>query len=596
MKNDENSMKWPLHHEVAHDHVRKCNIMTHNVHICQLILPIMCEIIKSIIGQSMTAAYDLPDQSFKFLKEETCQMKKLIALAVLVAMLMSCASAFAVEPGSGGITLPIVDETVTYTFMTSEQTTMPFLDSFVVLDELEKRTNVHLDTMLVADSNYKEKLSVTLASGSLPDFIAGVSVSTANTYGPQGMFLNIYDYLDYMPNLSRCLAEIDGLDAYMYSDHELYVIPVQMSPDSDPQGFGYWKQIPQIRLDVLDELGLEVPTTFEELFDVLTAIKAAYPGSYPWVQGPGDYANNLEPILKQVLVAWNGDVLSYPDYYLSYNHEEGQWALSVERDGFKEMIEYLAKCYADGLLDPEFLTTNSDQWSERLLNNKGFFTYSYWNNSERYTALGRQSGDDDYLMMGIIPPVENGTDTVVVRPVASNTNAVSATVENPEILLQFIDYWLYSYDGTMIANAGVEGVSYEWADADHTTYKLLNSDSDNPTNEENKAKYGTRYGYMTGLRPDHLGVHAAVSDPDTNISYQQMLYYKGHGTMPAPIKVFTNEEDTNNANYIGTQLRDYIEQSLSAFITGSTSMDQWDQFIETCKIYQSDELVALYNK
>ena len=36
------------------------------------------------------------------------------------------------------------------------------------------------------------------------------------------------------------------------------------------------------RTDVLDKLGLTLPTSWDEVYDVLRALKAEYPGTYPW--------------------------------------------------------------------------------------------------------------------------------------------------------------------------------------------------------------------------------------------------------------------------------------------------------------------------
>jgi putative aldouronate transport system substrate-binding protein len=476
--------------------------------------------------------------------------------------------------GSGGQALPVTKESVEYSFMTLEFGNTPIRSSFVVVPEVERRTNVKFDLQKVPESNYKDKLNVVLASGDIPDLVAGVSLSVANEFGPKGLFLNIWDYIDIMPNLKKAFDTFPEFAEYKYSDNQLYQLMNQCAPNSDPQGFGYYKQIPMIRTDVLEDLNLKAPATFDELYEVLSAIKSKYPDSYPWINQRG-----LE-FLQQVLVAWNGKVLEQGYNYAAYDPDSKKWGFAPEQAGFKEMIEYLRKLYAEGLLDKEFAVANSSQWEERSINDKGFFSYSYWNSSDAITLKARESGKEQFKTIGIVPPANTGPSAVVVRNSCSNFSAINSKVKNPEALLKALDYWLYSVDGTMLANAGIEGTNFVWEE-DQKIYKLVDPDLANPTNETHKEKFGVRYEYMTGLRPDHFDIHNHLVDPDNNIYHQQYLMYQGHTVNPGPVKIFKDTEKAETMKQVGVPIKDFVEQQLTKFITGASSMDTWDQFIQT---------------
>jgi putative aldouronate transport system substrate-binding protein len=398
-----------------------------------------------------------------------------------------------------------------------------------------------------------------------------------------------------MPNMKWCFDTFDGWDAYKYSDNELYQLLVQCSPDSDPQGFGYYRQIPMIRVEVLEELNLHEPKTFNELHDVLTVIKKAYPGSYPWLGEVGTNSSPLQPLLEQMLIAWSGDLFSFDNYYTVYDATAKKWSFALERPGFRELIQYLATAYKEGLLDPEFVRMRGPQWEERMLNNKGFFSYAYWNNSDNITLKGIENGNKTFKVMGFLPPIKDGKSAVIVRQVCNSTVAISAKVRDPEIFMRFVDYWLYSKDGTMLSNAGIPEVNWTW-DVPEKIYKLLDPDRPNPTNETHKEKYGVRYGNMTGLRPDHLDIHGWVGNPDTDIYYQQQLIYKGHGVNPAPIVIFHDENDADIVKQIGQPLVDYVEQRLTRIITGTDDISTYDSIIQECKRIGSDRLVEILNK
>ncbi len=492
--------------------------------------------------------------------------------------------------GSGGIALPVVQAPVEYTFMAAEDAVMPFRDSFVVLPELEKRTNVRFKLIKVPDSNYKDKLNVVLASGDLPDFIGGVNVATANSLGPKGLFLNIWDYIGIMPNLKRAFDTYREFNDYKYSDKELYQLLDQCAPDNDPLGFGYYVQIPAVRTDILKKLNLKAPTTYDELYDMLVAMKKAYPSSYPWINRSG-----LNNILQQMFLGWSGKILDYTNNYATYDPTSKKYAFGPEQAGFREMIEYLARVYKEGLLDKEFAITNQQQWEERNINDKGFFSFASWNNPEYITPRAREAGNKDFMLIGFLPPIKNGISSVVVRQISNNTSAFSRKIKNPEPLLKAVDYWFYSKDGALLANAGIEGVNFVWVEKDKV-YRLVDPDRARPNNETHGEKYGVRYTYMTGLRPDHFDIHNFVDDPATNISHQQQLIYKGHSTKPAPIKIFRSSEDAALMKQIGVPVNDYVAQSLTKFITGVTPMTAWDDFIQAARKMGSDRMIAVLNK
>lgn len=493
-------------------------------------------------------------------------------------------------PGSGGIALPVVRTPVEYSFMAQEDAGMPFRNTFVVVPGIEKRTNVKFNLNKVPQTNYKDKLNVVLASGEIPDVMAGVDVSVANSLGPKGLFLNIWQYIDAMPNMKKAFETYPEMNNFKYSDNELYSILNQCSPDSDPQGFGYYTFVPMIRTDVLNKLNLKAPTNFDELHTVLAEMKKAYPSSYPWINYKG-----LEGFLQQMLLAWNGSVLDYTANYAAYDSKSSKWSFGPEQPGFKEMVDYLRKLYAEGLLDKEFMVTNQTQWEERVINDKGFFSYASWNVSDYMTRKGVEKGTADFYFTGFVPPKKDGPSSVVVRPVCTNYSAVSAKVKDPVPLLQALDYWLYSKDGAMLANAGEEGVNFTWEQPDQI-YKLVDPELPNPSNETHSEKFGIRYSFMTGLRPDHFDIHNHLDNPDRDLYHQQYLAYRGRNVSPAPVKIFKNTEDADQMKQIGVPIKDYVAQQVTKFIAGAVSMSEWDGFIQTSKKMGSDKMVELLNK
>ena len=80
-----------------------------------------------------------------------------------------------------------------------------------------------------------------------------------------------------MPNFKDKVAKWNlepDLDALRQADGKFYLLPgLHEKPWLDYSL--------AVRTDILDKLDLQVPKTWDELYTVLKAMKAAYPDSYP---------------------------------------------------------------------------------------------------------------------------------------------------------------------------------------------------------------------------------------------------------------------------------------------------------------------------
>ena len=94
---------------------------------------------------------------------------------------------------------------------------------------------------------------------------------------------------------------------------------------------------PNIRVDLVEELGLEIPTTWDELYEVLKAFKEAYPDSVPW-GSRGEY---------NLVRSYTSCVSSLGADYNLYQDENGEWKLGRLEEDFKEALEFLNKCYEE---------------------------------------------------------------------------------------------------------------------------------------------------------------------------------------------------------------------------------------------------------
>lgn len=133
----------------------------------------------------------------------------------------------------------------------------------------EERMGVDLDITLIQHDGFTEKLGMMLAQGDFPDVIAGDMPYTSVMSGAieNGLFMPLDDLLEeYGPNLMAQVPE-NVWDELRGPDGHIYAIGDFMSNTA--------RRCTVIRKDLLDELGLDIPVTLDDYYNVLVAFKNA---------------------------------------------------------------------------------------------------------------------------------------------------------------------------------------------------------------------------------------------------------------------------------------------------------------------------------
>ena len=161
------------------------------------------------------------------------------------------------------------DELITVTLMCSQSAVQPMSEENKVVELIEEKFNIHLELQLIPDADYTTKRSVALASADLPDIIMGVTTDELRKYAPNGQFLNLYDYADETKDYMDIVNAEDRaaktktfeIEDGMYGFQTLEYNRIDLAP------------LVALRMDRLEEAGLDTPTTWDELYDTMLAIK-----------------------------------------------------------------------------------------------------------------------------------------------------------------------------------------------------------------------------------------------------------------------------------------------------------------------------------
>lgn len=230
----------------------------------------------------------------------------------------------------------------------------------VVLNKIEEATNADINFNWVPDASKEERITAALASGELSDIVSLTMLTNSSVRQSlkSGMFWEVEKYLDDYDNLKQISEEIRSAASI---DGKLYGVPFQK--DLARSGL-------LLRKDWLDNLGLKVPTTLDELYEVARAFTEDDPdgnGKDDTV-GFGD-RNELR----------YGSFKTLSSYFGTPNgwavDENGTFTHEVETQAYMDTMNYSRKLYENGYLDKDFaVTAKNDQMDKFAQGKTGIFT------------------------------------------------------------------------------------------------------------------------------------------------------------------------------------------------------------------------------
>ncbi|MBI0578647.1 ABC transporter substrate-binding protein [Neobacillus cucumis] len=293
-----------------------------------------------------------------------------------------------------------LDKKVTLKFLTQSSPIAPKdPNDKLIWQRVEKDTNVHIDWTNYPWEQFADKRNLELASGDLPDavFHAGLSDNDILRYAKQGVIVPVEDLIDkYMPNLKKVLdAHPEYRKLITASDGHIYSFPWIEELGKGKEAIQALDDIPWINKKWLDELGLKMPTTTEELEKVLIAFKEKKPEGRTDIIPMSFMINHGGEDPAMLLGAFGlGD---NSDHYVV--SEDKKVVYTANQEGYKKGIEWLHQLQLEGLIDKEAFTQDWNTYVAKGKNGRYglYFTWDRANisgNNEDYVPLPPLKGPD----------------------------------------------------------------------------------------------------------------------------------------------------------------------------------------------------------
>jgi putative aldouronate transport system substrate-binding protein len=551
-----------------------------------------------------------------FTVKEKKFMKKLISLIMAMAMVLSLA---ACGSNAGDSSEPSVandntDQTE-FTIIGGMSAMSPGYDDNEVLNQLQENVGISINWNTMSDS-LSEQVNIHIAGGDLPDAFSGVGFSNYDltNYGEDGTFIDLTPYIneEVMPNLTAILEENPSIrSAITMNDGKIYGLPAAeqmgtagIGKDEDYSIYTI-PQFSMINKKWLDELGLEVPTTLDELHDALVAFKendmaakvyGADAGStIPMSTGFDEWCWGQNIFYAGFgFTNWTNDVCN--DLVLQ---SDGTVNFVCDDDNYRDALTYFHEWYSEGLMDVEMFSQDDTQLMSKC--QQGYVGVSTW------WYIEELMGDyaDDYVFLPVLTGPSGteyeGESNVTVRT-GGGTNAgqlsITSACESPVNLLKFFDQW---YDGETVMQLqyGPIGVYFTEQDEDGVWQSI--------TEEEAQEKFGKGAGELKStyevagpklILSEYYSKNFKMEDRAierlTDLYDYWMPYVKDTTTYPVDCVYTADELDT--IDRYKTDFQDTVAEQEGLWIkNGGPTDEEWEAYkqnlIDTCGM---NELLEVY--
>lgn len=523
--------------------------------------------------------------------------KRVIALGIVVVLLF-CLPGFvgtgagAVDSGGGGSAAEAVpvpeglwdpyEQELVLTTVVAENSGTSFkngdtYDNNPWYRAFKDRLNINLKNMWVSN-DYGTKLNLAIADRDLPDFCS-VNAQQLASLEKSGLIMDLTEIFDAYAS--------DTLKGYMEAERDtyetgclggrLYGIP-QLSYGNIDKFDYVW-----IRKDWKDQLGLADPQSMDDVLAIAKAFQENFGG---YGMGEMQTLDNL----NRLAIGFG----AHPGIWIE--QEDGTLAYGTVQPEMKEVIAAYAEWYADGIINPDFMTTNQDKMFQDAINGDvGVIPFAQWFGYNPGPQIVENLGAEAIFEPYPIPSAGGEEVTGSVKFGNNGYVVVSKDCKNPEGVIKLINFWCYMMDDA----AGKEDPEFITSLYDNNypncvhMLSVINTmtdynqyvqvtealakglDADVTELGKNASKYNSCVAWLTEQDPD--GVGDWLQQGNDKSAYGIAKEYLDNGTY---LKDAKWGQDTATLQSVGSTLNDILVEGFTQIIIGEKDIDYFDTLVE----------------
>lgn len=414
--------------------------------------------------------------------------------------------------------------------------------------------------VLLPSGSEQEKLNLLISDPSeqLDIIMMNPTWESWGRLAENGQIIPLNDLLDeYGADIKEAFSgDLEWLmDPMTDKDGNIWALPRALENTSFPT---------YIRKDWLDQTGLDMPTTVDELEEVLAAFKEA------------DFAGNGQTVPLLVANEAEGLDLGFSGGFTEYGYgywldEEDNLIKPAElQPGFKDCLVKLNDWYEKGYMHPDSFTLAWSDYEDLFMAGRlGVIIGSYGITANNLANLQALNPEVDYVYADGIQGPEGFTET---RSKASNSGMmITAKSEHPEACMKLLNWVVADSSNFLTMMYGIEGEGWEWQDESKGLYKVLDTET-----------YGGElYIYPNNYNLRQIGqVDEETGELRIDSKFMMEDQYR-YDTTKAPFDkaVFWDAAAIDAINPNVSDVDKMISENVVKFVTGQRDLAEWDTFV-----------------
>jgi putative aldouronate transport system substrate-binding protein len=469
---------------------------------------------------------------------------------------------------------------------------------------LEDLTNVHVEWELLPEQETREKVNLLFAAGdNLPDvFLAsGLLATDLISLGSARMIIPLQDLVEKDSYFikKRYEAHPDAYNLARSADGNSYSLVDYTFNEANQVAVRFW-----INKTFLDRLGLKTPTTTDEYYEYLKAVKTRDPNG----NGRAD-----EVPLAGAVTGWNQNVTGFlmNAFALNeadtgsdrnarrrvYRRNDGIIDCSFNKPEWKDGLAYLHKLYAEGLMAPESLTQRMEDLRAMVENPPDLTVGSVSSGSLlEFTKLDGERKKDFQILAPLKGP--GGLQRAYYDeylPMRLGRFVITKDCKIPDIAIKWADY-MYTPDFSTRNRYGVRDRDWIVPEGKPGVYggPALYEESGLKWSTPTKAYWG-----VSGLQWGDFGSYMRTKSDDPYeieyVLYNALKLYEPYRFMDGvPKNLPFTVQEARRYSELTNLIVDYVDQSMASFIVGRLDLNRdWGKYLSDLRTMGVDEWLGL---
>jgi len=495
---------------------------------------------------------------------------------------------------------PVVKNPTQLTFAMAANAKIEDYDTNQYTLYVEENTGVDIIFEFLPGGNETlQKAMLMFASSDLPDVFVGVNFPdvTILDYGTQGMIIPLNDLIEIygveMQNMWEKAVDDPNLKKTMtFADGNIYYIPKYSEQTQNTYNIRCYVYEPWLK-----ELGLDIPTTTEEYYNMLVAFRDQDPN--------GNGKKDEIP-----LIGYKGGQI--PQFFInSFIHDSGKGEnhlilnngkvdVNYTKPEFKEALMWLNKLVEENLLDP--MTFTQDEPQLKVLMTQPEIIVGSIAQATKTGVLDRnveetRKRSEDYIP---ILPLKGPNGVAYSHPTPTIPQPfyiITSECKNPAAAYRVGDFML-NEEATIIGRFGFEGEDWVVPPAG-----AVGMNGEQATIELKRDVWGMKThnvhwqfanpGFFPRYIMDTLKAPENKRDYDyvqITISYELAKYVPDE---VVPRKLSYTLEEMEELAVLQPAISTYVEENITRFIVGDRSFDEWDAYLAEFEKLQLDRFLEI---